>query len=194
MFSPTYRFNCEWKGHQIRIGSVLPQNKEQISNSLKDMSRETIRNRFLGSKKEFSKKELEYLTVLDGHNHYALGIEELQGHHRGIGLIRLVRSSENPEEGEVAITLIDDYQKMGLGKMLVKLMILAALERDFTRLSFTYLPQNTGIIKLIQSVGKPIQGAHSHDSVQMFLDLKKIDREMLEHELFLLIPDFKKEA
>lgn len=191
MFTPTYEFECLWKGHPLKIGSVQPRNKGQISSSLKDMSSETIRNRFLGSKREFTSKELEYLTVLDGQNHYAIGIEEAQGQKRGVGLIRLVRSELNPTEGEVAITIIDEYQKLGLGKILMKLMVLAAIERKIERLSFTFLPQNDGIYKLIQSVGIPIPGAKAYDSVQVFLDLTSINQKNVLDDLTRLVPHFK---
>ena len=60
---------------KIRIGPVLPSNIEQLSPSIRDLSAESIRHRFLGRKKEFSAIELDYFTHLDGWNHYAIGIE-----------------------------------------------------------------------------------------------------------------------
>lgn len=190
MFTPTYQFDCLWNGHRLRIGSVQPRNRAQISSSLKNMSAETIRNRFSGSKKEFTPKELEYLTVLDGFNHYAIGIEELEGAQRGVGLIRMVRSEQYPMEAEIAIALIDGYQKMGLGKILMKLMILAALERKIERLSFTFLPNNTAIIKLIQSSGKATLSPGSFVHTHMYLDLKTIDANQLRQELKNQLPNF----
>ena len=92
---------------KIRIGSVLPSNKEQLSHSIRDLSAESIRHRFLGSKKEFSSLELDYFTHLDGWNHYAIGIEEREHPFRGIAAARMVRSSSDPTEAEIAITIID---------------------------------------------------------------------------------------
>lgn len=188
-FTPEIKMDFDWKGKfHLRAGSVQPHNKKQISEGLRDMSPESIRNRFLGSKREFSDQELQYLTTLDGWNHYAIGIEEREKLKRGVGLIRLVRSSHSATEAEIAITIIDEYQKLGLGSFLLNLVILAALEREIELLSFTFLPQNDAIIKLVKRAGIPIQGAHNQDYVQLFLDLKKTDVEAIKSQLRSTLP------
>lgn len=188
-FDQHFKHDLKWKGKvPLRIGAVLPANKEQISRSLKDLSSESIRNRFLGSKKEFSPTELEYLTHLDGWNHYAIGIEESERPHRGIAVARLVRSSTQPEEAEIAITIIDEYQNMGLGSLLMKLIVLAATERNLERLSFSFLPQNEGIIRLIHKIGVSRRNSMAMDYVQLFVDIKDIKVNELKAQLVPLLP------
>lgn len=181
----------DWKGKHLRVGSVLPHNKKQISEGLRDMSPESIRNRFLGSKRDFSEKELEYLTTLDGHNHYAIGIEERENLKRGVAVIRLVRASHSITEAEVAITIIDEYQRKGLGTLLMNLIILAAIERDIEKLSFTFLPQNEGILKLIKKAGVPVPGPHTHDYIQMFIEIKSLDVEKIKRDLSETFPQIQ---
>lgn len=152
------------------------------------MSPESIRNRFLGSKRDFSEQELQYLTVLDGWNHYAFGIEELNDRKRGVAIVRLVRSSHSEKEAEVAITIIDDYQRLGLGTLLLNTIILAALEREIEKLSFTFLPQNDAIVRLISRAGIPIPGAQDQDYVQLFLDIKNFDVEEIKARLQPTLP------
>lgn len=142
----------------------------------------------MGSKKEFSESELEYFTNLDGKNHYAIGIEEDLPTHRGIAIARLVRSSEVPEEAEVAITVIDEYQGKGLGTFLIQLITLAASERGIAKLTFTTLPQNKGIHHLIQKIGTPEAGAMSKDSALYFLEMKNIDLKTIRTELVKTLP------
>jgi len=188
-FTPEIKMDFDWKGkYHLRVGSVQPHNKKQISEGLRDMSPETIRNRFLGSKREFSDQELQYLTTLDGWNHYAIGIEEREKLKRGVGLIRLVRASHSDLEAEIAITIIDEYQKMGLGSFLLNLIMLAALERKIEKLSFTFLPQNDAIVKLVKRAGIPISGAHNQDYVQLYLDLNKKDVEEIKSQLRSTLP------
>lgn len=187
-FGPHFHFDLDWKSHQLRLGSVLPSHREQISHGLKDLSVESIRNRFMGSKKEFSPQELEYLTNLDGWNHYAIGIEE-RDRPRGVALVRMVRSSSDPLEAEVAITIIDEYQRLGLGSILMKFIALSALEREVKRLSFTFMPQNEGIIRLIHKLGNSYHGSDSAmDYVQLCVDLKDINFEQLKNDLVNLHP------
>ncbi len=174
-FNSNFAQNLDWKNAQLRMGTVTPQNKQQISASLRDMSHESIRNRFLGSKRYFSEKELEYLTTIDGWNHYAIGIEESEKLKRGVAIIRMVRSVELPTEAEVAITIIDEYQKMGLGSFLIDLIILAALEREITTLSFTFLPQNLALPRLLNKIALPIPGSSGPDSVQLYLNISQLN-------------------
>ena len=188
-FDSNIRQDFDWKGkYHLRAGAVRPDNKKQISEGLREMSPESIRNRFLGSKRAFTEKELQYLTSLDGINHYAFGIEEREKLKRGVAIIRLVRSSHSESEAEVAITIIDEYQRMGLGAALLNIIILAALERKITKLSFTFLPENTGIVKLINSIGLPERGQSSQDSMQLFLDLKKLNVETIKSQLVRILP------
>lgn len=152
------------------------------------MSPESIRNRFLGSKREFSDQELQYLTTLDGWNHYAIGLEERDGQKRGVAIVRLVRASHDIHEAEVAVTIIDEFQRKGLGELLIDLIILAAVERDIERLSFTFLPVNDGIIKLIHRIGAPYPGPQNQDYMQLFLDLSKIDQNEIKRKLSETFP------
>lgn len=187
-FTPEFSLEFEWKKFHFRVGSVRPHNKKQISDGLRDMSPETIRYRFLGSKRDFSERELQYLTVLDGWNHYAIGIEEREKLKRGVGIVRLVRSSHSETEAEIAITIIDEYQKLGLGSFFIDLIILAALERKLETLSFTFLPQNEAIVKLISRAGVPIKGPHNQDYVQLFLDMKTMNVSEIKTRLAKTLP------
>lgn len=187
-FTPEFSQEFEWKNFHFRVGSVRPHNKKQISEGLRDMSPETIRYRFLGSKRDFSERELQYLTVLDGWNHYAIGIEEREDPKRGVGIVRLVRSEHSETEAEIAITIIDQYQKIGLGSFFIDLIILAAFERDLEKLSFTFLPQNEAIVKLINRKGMPIAGPHNQDYVQLFLDLTTMNVDEIKTRLAKTLP------
>ena len=187
-FTPEFSSEFEWNNFHFRVGSVRPHNKKQISDGLRDMSPETIRYRFLGSKRDFSERELQYLTTLDGWNHYAVGIEERDIPNRGVGIVRMVRSSHSETEAEIAITIIDEYQKMGLGTFFLNLIMLAAYERKVETLSFTFLPQNEAIVKLINRNGVPIPGPHNQDYVQLFLDLKTMNINEIKTRLEKTLP------
>jgi RimJ/RimL family protein N-acetyltransferase len=191
-FNPDLKSDLDWKGQfKIRIGPVLPTNKEQISRSIRDLSAETIRNRFMGIKKEFSPEELENLSNLDGWDHFAIGIEEREKPHRGIAIVRMVRSTEDPVEAEIAITIIDEYQGLGLGTLLMRLIVLAASERKIERLSFTFLPQNEGILKLIKKIGPTHKGSTTKDYVQLYMYLKDLDFEQIKSQLVPLLPSIE---
>ena len=187
IFHPEFRKNFELRGKKFTIASLTPANKGQIQSGLKFMSHESIRNRFMGSKKEFTETELDHLTSLDGKNHYALGVEEAGETRRGIAVIRMVRSEADYRKAEIAITIIDEFQRIGLGTLLLDLIILAARERGIDQYSFTFMPQNDGIIKLIRKKGVPVT-ERSHDSVHMLLSYDQIDAEALKARVRSVLP------
>ncbi len=188
IFAPEFRLPFRLRGNKFFVASLTPADRAHIQAGLKLMSQESIRNRFMGSKKEFTEKELDYFTSLDGWNHYALGVEEGGGHHRGVAVIRMVRSEARPTEAEIAITVIDEYQKMGLGSFLLDLLVLAALERNIEQFSFTFLPQNEGIARLIQKLGSP-ELIREHDTVRMVLLLRKLNMNKLRSRVRLVLPE-----
>lgn len=160
-----------WRGHALRVGFVLPEAKSKISAGIALMSKETIRHRFFGIKNGFTDRELKYLTEIDGVNHFALGLEEAKAPERGVAIMRMVRDDLEPTEAEVAILLVDEFQKLGLGTLLMHFCILAALERGITLLRFTYLPDNQSIVKLIRRFGTVTPKIMASDYVQMQLAL-----------------------
>lgn len=168
-----FRREFNWRGTELRVGFLLPEARAKISAGIAHMSRETIRHRFFGIKNGFTDRELKYLTEIDGFNHFALGVEEVRDAERGIAVMRMVRDDLSPTEAEVAILLIDDYQRAGLGTLLMHFCLVAAAERGIEALRFTYLPDNTGIVKLIRRFGKPIPESLASDYVQMKIALEK---------------------
>jgi len=188
-FNPDFKVDLDWKNKfKLRLGSLLPSSREQMSQSIHDLSSESIRHRFLGNKKEFSKEELDYFTNLDGWDHYAIGMEEREAPKRGVATVRMVRSIIDPVEAEIAIAIIDGYQGIGLGTLLMQLIVLAASERKIERLSFTFMPQNAGIIKLINLIGPTQKGSAARDFVQLFIDLKDVDLEKIKSRLVKSLP------
>lgn len=187
IFVPEFRHPFTLAGTNFHVASLTPADRAHIQAGLKLMSNESIRNRFMGSKKEFTEKELDYLTSLDGVNHYALGVEEADGQHRGVAVIRMVRSESDPSEAEVAITIIDEHQKKGLGSFLLDLIILAAAERAISKFSFTFLPQNEGIVRLIRKKGAPAL-LRGYDSVRMILSIADVDLMALRKRVRSILP------
>lgn len=142
----------------------------------------------MGSKKEFSDTELEYLTNLDGWNHYAIGIEEKTEPSKGVAIARLVRSSTDNEEAEIAITVIDRYQGLGLGTLLIKLITLAAYERDLKRLTFTTLPQNNNLLRLIQKIGVPKINNIAMDYVVLTISMSDLNIQAIKSQVEQTLP------
>ena len=173
LLEQNYRRDFEWRGKKLRVGFILPEARSKISGGIKHMSRETIRHRFFGIKNGFTERELKHLTEIDGYHHFALGIEEVNDPERGVAVMRMVRDDLHPNEAEVAVLLIDEYQGIGLGTVLMQFCILAAAERGIDTLRFTYLPDNQAIVKLVKRFGSPVPHRLASDYVQMKMPVTK---------------------
>jgi GNAT superfamily N-acetyltransferase len=105
-------------GSQVRIARITPSDAPLIAAGFERLSAETRRLRFLTSKPSLSSSELKYLTEVDGHRHEALGaIDPATG--QGVAVARFVRDEEDPSRAEVAVTVADDWQRRGLGTVLL---------------------------------------------------------------------------
>lgn len=188
-FSQNFSFTLDWNlAFPLFVSVIRPENKKQIADGLRLMSHKSIMNRFQGGRTGFTEGELHYLTTLDGINHFAIGIEEATDARRGIAVIRIVRSAHDAREAEVAVTVIDEYQRMGLGGLLMDLILLAALERDLDFLTFHFIPQNEGIVKLVNRLGTPIKREVSADHVELALELKRVDEPRIRARVAPFLP------
>ena len=179
-FTKDFIKTFDWHGKPLKLGSVLPESKSLIAASLKDMSRDSIRHRFFGHKNGFTEKELKHLTEIDGTDHFAYGIVENLPQEKGVAIVRMVRDEHSSHEAEVAISIIDSYQKFGLGTLLLHVCVVAAFERNISVLRFTYLPDNHGIYRLIKKFGSFKPEHLEYDFVQVKVPLTQ---EMIERSL-----------
>jgi GNAT superfamily N-acetyltransferase len=93
-----------------------------------------------------SRGQLAYLSELDHRNHVALGL--LDGENpAAVG--RWVRFDDVPDAADVALTVIDDYQRRGIGRLLLKLLALAARHRGVRWLHFDVLAENRGMLRVL---------------------------------------------
>src|SRR3974390_1086219 len=74
--------------------------------------------RFLAAKNHLTEAELRYLTNVDHHDHEALAALDHPGG-QGVGVARYIRRPGDPRAAEIAIPVIDDWPRRGLGTQLV---------------------------------------------------------------------------
>ncbi len=141
-------------GTRVRIRPIAPKDKDRISEGWQHLSMNTRYMRFLHPKSSLSKRELAYLTEIDYQNHFAWGAELVdEPGQLGIGIARYIRDGEDPTVAEAAITVVDDYQRMGLGRILLQALTEAAQQNGIERFRAEVSAGNEQVIRSLTRLG-----------------------------------------
>jgi RimJ/RimL family protein N-acetyltransferase len=108
--------------------------------------------RFLGVKKELSAAELRYFTDVDHHDHEALAaLDQASGH--GVGIARYIRDADDPQAAEIAVTIVDDWQRRGLGTELLARLSDRARSEGIRRFTALADAGNVAVAVLLRNAG-----------------------------------------
>jgi RimJ/RimL family protein N-acetyltransferase len=136
-------------GSEVLIRPVQSSDALLLADGLARLSARSRQLRFLTVKQELSPAELRYLTEINHHDHEALGaVDRATG--RGVGVARYVRSAEDSQAAELAVTVVDEWQGRGLGTELVAQLSERAREegiRCFTALVAADNAAMTGLLR-----------------------------------------------
>jgi RimJ/RimL family protein N-acetyltransferase len=117
--------------------------------------------RFLGSKTSLSPAELHDLTHVNHADNEALvAVSEEDG--RGIGLARYVRDKGDPHTAEIAVAVIDDWHRRGVGTELVARLIERAEAEGIHRLTALIAHENAATINLLYSLNLEVAVIDRH--------------------------------
>ena len=139
-------------GYRAVVSPITPASKPLIAAGVARLSPESSRRRFFTPRFRLSERELDALTAVDGVRHYAFGIcgRDATGMVEGIAAARFVRAHDDPGTAEIALTVIDAYQGLGLGKTMLGRLAAAALVRGVTRLRALIVPDNAPILAMLR--------------------------------------------
>ncbi|HZH16909.1 MAG TPA: GNAT family N-acetyltransferase [Archangium sp.] len=170
---PYRRFHSQYRerlsladGTWAELRMVRPEDAALLREGFERLSPRSRFQRFLSAKPRLSPDELKYLTSVDGEMHVAIGAVTWSpaGREMGLGVARFFRSAQTPEVAEVAITVADDAQGKGLGRILMDKLVEAARERGVERFDFRVLAGNVPMYKLVQALA-PCEPEQDEDSL-----------------------------
>jgi GNAT superfamily N-acetyltransferase len=137
-------------GSQMRIRPVGPGDKPRIAAAFAALSEESRYRRFFTPLRELGPWQLAYLTEVDHHDHEALVAIELRSGSCA-GVARFVRVAD--DVAEPAVVVIDRWQRLGLGTVLLELLAERARAERITRFSGVVLAENRDAIGLFEQLG-----------------------------------------
>ncbi|HEY6034847.1 MAG TPA: GNAT family N-acetyltransferase [Kofleriaceae bacterium] len=168
-------------GTVVRLRHVRPADADELKRGFDRLSPSSRYRRFLAGRAALSNEMLQYLTRVDGHDHVAIVAVRAaaDGTEAGLGIARFIRTKDDPEAAEAAITVIDDMQRKGVGRILALALARAALERGVKRFRGEILAENEPVRRLLEGVGATMRFGDS-GSLVFEVDLGSRDPAELE--------------
>lgn len=137
-------------GTEVELRPVGPDDKPLLEQGMTMLSPASRRLRFMSPVENLSRSQLAYLTEIDQESHMAWGVTA-GGQPVAVG--RLVRLATSPEVAEIAITVVDEWQRRGIGQILVRILAEIGRSVGIQRFAFEALPENKGIVRLLGRFG-----------------------------------------
>lgn len=126
-----------------------------------ELSAETRHFRFFTAVRELPEDVKHRLREVDGHSHCAIiafdAAAHLPDHPEGkaVGVARWMAGTEGPPE--LSITVIDEYQGMGVGTRLMDALLALARKRGVRRIIADVLRENIGMRNLVNRYHAVVQ-------------------------------------
>lgn len=142
-------------GTDVWVRMLRAEDQDLLAQGFERLSEQSRYQRFLAAKPKLSGSELDYLVNVDLDNHVAVGalVAKKEGEPEGIGIARFVRYDDEPDVAEVAVAVIDDYQGLGLGRLLLRYLVSAARERGIRAFRADCFTTNYPMRSLFEEIG-----------------------------------------
>lgn len=105
--------------------------------------------RFLGPKPSLSEREIRYFTDVDHHDHEAIAAI-VAG--QGVGVARYIRDPSRPGTADVAVAVVDAWQRRGIGTALMRRIAERARDEGIIRLRATMLADNRAMFATLRAL------------------------------------------
>lgn len=146
-------------GTQMRIRPVRPKDQDIVYDIFDRMSAQSRRQRFFSAKPQLSESLADRFANADGSSHLAWVVFDpkvsVAEHPEGLAIsfTRIFVDEDDPTKAEATLTVVDDYQRKGLGGLLIELLTSTAAIHQIDELRYEVLRENIGMKKLMKKIG-----------------------------------------
>ena len=173
-------------GTHVRVRMIRPEDREGLRTEFRRLSPESRYRRFFAHMSDLSDEMLRYLTEVDGVDHVAI-IATVESPdlktERGVGVARFVRTARERHVAEAAVTVVDDMQRKGVGRLLGLKLVEAALERGVTRFRGEVLTSNVDVLDALGAAGASLTDT-GVGTVAFEVPIGPLDHEPVLRRLF----------
>jgi GNAT superfamily N-acetyltransferase len=155
-YDDSYRERLELTdGTEVLLRLTRPQDRHKLAEAFEKLSKASTYSRFMRPKSELTEDDLDYLANIDQYGHLAIGALIASGEREGegIGIARYIKLENVEAAAEPAVTVIDEFQGLGLGTLLIARLVEAARERGIEWFRATLLNENRKMRSLLSDWG-----------------------------------------
>ena len=139
-------------GRRVEIRPLRPEDQSDLIAATNRASDKSMYRRFFGPKRAFTPKEIDFFANPDLVEHFALiARAEECGFQVIVGGARYVITE--PGKAELALLVIDQYQRQGVGSALLKHLIRIARDHGINLVIADVLKENIPMLSLLKAGG-----------------------------------------
>jgi RimJ/RimL family protein N-acetyltransferase len=142
-------------GRRIVIRALRPGDRDGLLAAVGRVAAPSLYRRFLGAKHGFTEQEVAFFSNVDFINHVALAAAMPEdGRETIVGGARYIVGQ--PGQAEVAFTVIDDFQGLGIGTALMTHLAAIAHAAGIRELIAEVLSDNAPMLAVFKKSGFPV--------------------------------------
>lgn len=136
------------------IREVGPSDRDLLTSGFEHLSDQSRYFRFLAAHSKLSGKELTNFTAMNDKNHVAIGaVVEAGSEVVPLGIARFIRLEKQHDVAEFAITIVDEYQGLGLGSLLLGVLAKWAVLDGVSNFTALVHPENDKMRGVLDRLG-----------------------------------------
>jgi RimJ/RimL family protein N-acetyltransferase len=140
-------------GTKVLVRPIVPEDEPLLHEAVAAMSERTVYFRFFSPLKRMPDALAHRLAVVDYNDRFALvARDKPRGKERIVGVARYDRVV-NTDVAEVAVAVIDEFQRRGLGSALMTILGKVATEHGIKTFTLIVLPENQQMLGLLRKMG-----------------------------------------
>jgi RimJ/RimL family protein N-acetyltransferase len=141
-------------GTKVDVRPIAPEDEPLLHEAVAAMSERSVYFRFFSPLKRLPDALAHRLAVVDHKDRFALvaTTDKPTGSERILGVARYDRVP-NTDVAEVAVAVVDESQRRGLGGALLAILARAAREHGIKNFTLIVLPENRQMLGLLRKMG-----------------------------------------
>ncbi|AUJ63916.1 hypothetical protein B9057_14635 (plasmid) [Aestuarium zhoushanense] len=141
-------------GGRVLIRPVKPADRHLLEIGFAHLSQASRYFRFLAPKSGLSDRDLDFFTTSHGDDHVAMGALDIDIEpSQPVGIARYVRLPDQRHAAEIAVTVVDSHQGLGLGSVLIGALACQAVAHGVTHFVALIHEDNRKMLHLFDELG-----------------------------------------